>query len=292
MRLRLTQHDLVDPPHRRCLGLREQLLVQLLSRPDTREHDLDVLVRTLPRHPDHVLGQLHDPHRLSHVQHTQIAILGHRPTVQHQTGRLRNTHEVPRHLRIRHRHRSARLDLLLEKRHHTPSAAQHIPEPHRRERRRLSARQILDHHLRHPLRHSHDAAGIHRLVRRNEHELAHPTFARHLSHSQRPQHIVAHGLFRILLHERHVLVGSGVEDYLRAVVADHVPHLPAVHHVTYDPHQVQLGMSRSQLLLNQVDRALSLAQQQQLARRALTDLPAQLRPNRSPRSRHQHYSVA
>jgi hypothetical protein len=50
----------------------KQLLIQLLARPQAREHDPDLLLRE-PIQTDQIARQIHDPHRLTHIQDKDLA---------------------------------------------------------------------------------------------------------------------------------------------------------------------------------------------------------------------------
>ena len=59
----------------------------------------------------------------------------HRAGLQHQLRGFRNRHEEARDVRMRHRDRSAVIDLLEEQRHDRTRRSEHIAEPHHREAR-------------------------------------------------------------------------------------------------------------------------------------------------------------
>ena len=84
---------------RTTLGVVEELLVQLLARPQA--DDLDRLrIGVAPSESDQVSGEVHDLDRLPHIEDEQVAALAEGRRVQDQPRRLRDGHEVPRHLRI------------------------------------------------------------------------------------------------------------------------------------------------------------------------------------------------
>src|SRR5919197_377184 len=58
-----------------------------------------------------------------------------RSRLDDQLRRLRDRHEEARHLRVRHRHWAALLDLAAEDRDHAPGRPEHVAEPHRDEAR-------------------------------------------------------------------------------------------------------------------------------------------------------------
>ena len=70
--------------------------------PGADDLDRDVRPRARSRQPDHVAGQVDDPHRLAHLEHEHLARAAAevaRP--DHQLDRLRNGHEVAGHLGVR-----------------------------------------------------------------------------------------------------------------------------------------------------------------------------------------------
>ena len=131
---------------RRFLAV-EQFFGQLLARPQAREPDADgagrrrrlALDHAQAGQADHLPRQVHDAHRLPHVQHEYAAL----PAFRHRAGqaqhgglknqadRLPHRHEEPLHLRMRDRQRPTPLQLAPEQRHHGAGAAQHVAEAHR-----------------------------------------------------------------------------------------------------------------------------------------------------------------
>src|SRR5207253_8034117 len=93
------------------LALAEQLLVQLLPRARADERDRHLATRLLARERDHVPREVDDPHRLAHVEHEDLAAPADRARLDDELRGLRDRHEEARHLRMRHRHRPALLDL-------------------------------------------------------------------------------------------------------------------------------------------------------------------------------------
>ena len=113
--------------------------------------------------------------------------------------------------------RPARGDLLLEEGHHAAPAAQHIAEPHRHERAAGALRRVLHDQLGHALGGAHHAAGVDRLVGRDEHEMAHPGRDAGLHQVRVPSTLLVIGVLGVVFHQRHVLVRGRVEDDLRTM---------------------------------------------------------------------------
>ena len=79
-----------------------------------------------------------------------------------------------------------------------------------------------------------DRARVERLVGRDEHEALGRELDGDLRHHLRAEHVVAHRLDRVRLHQRHVLVRGRVEDDLRAVPLEDLAHLRLVLDVADD----------------------------------------------------------
>ncbi len=207
----------------RVLGIEEQFLIELLARPGTAEPDLDV-AHLEARQADEVVGQVHDLERLAHVQHEYLAALADGPGLQHQLHRLRDGHEIAAHLRVGNRERTALADLPEEGRHHAPTAAQHVAEPHRDEVLPLLFRDLLHDLLGDPLGGAHDVGGPHRLVGRDQHKVLDTEFGGQLGHVACAQHVVRHRLGAVGLHERDMLVSRCMEDREGREALEHVLH--------------------------------------------------------------------
>ncbi|MNH29171.1 hypothetical protein D3C79_893840 [compost metagenome] len=104
----------------------QQLLVEFLSRAQARKLDGNIPVRIMlgadaeAREVDHFLSQLHDPHRLPHVQHENISALPHGTGLYHQLRSFGNGHEIAGDLGMGYGERATGLDLLVEQRNDRP----------------------------------------------------------------------------------------------------------------------------------------------------------------------------
>ena len=107
---------------------------------------------------------------------------------------------------MRNRNRSTSLNLLLKQRNHTPTTPKHIPKPHRNKLSLTFLRQVLNNHLRKPLRRPHHIRRINSLIRRNKNKILNPKGIRSLCHIPRPKNIILHSFRRIILHQRHMLM--------------------------------------------------------------------------------------
>ena len=134
--------------------------------------------------------------------------------------RLGDRHEVARHLRVRDRDRAAPLDLAAEDRDHAARRAEHVAEAHGdepRRRRRRGAPYDLDDPLAERLRLAHHRLRVDAPCRsRRARSARRRTRPRPRRRCCVAEHVVAHRLERVRLHQRHVLVRGGVEDDARA----------------------------------------------------------------------------
>ena len=94
------------------------------------------------------------------------------------------------------------------------------------------------------------------------------------------------------LHERHVLVGRGVEDHLGPVAGQHLRQLVGVLDVHQRRGPRHTRMRVGQLRLDLEESPLVAVQQHQERRLHPRHLPADLRPNAAAGPRHQHPPAA
>ena len=125
------------------------------------------------------------------------------------------------------RDRSAGCNLLLEERHDTTVAAQHIAEScgdelrYRLVRSGELAEERLDIDLRDALRCSHDVRRVDGFVGTNHHKALSAVLDSEVGHVLRTEHISQNSLRGVLLHKGHMFVCSSVEDELRMVLLKH-----------------------------------------------------------------------
>ena len=206
----------------------------------------------------------------------------------HQLHGLGNGHKVADDALVRQRDGATGLDLPLKQRDHRAVAAQHVAEAHRRELR-LAALPTLDHHFAQALAGTHNIGGVHGLVRGNQQEFFHAVLLRHFRHVVCTQHVVFQRLHAGMLHQRHMLVRSGVEHDVRPQVAENVIQALHIPNGGDDDLQVQLfAIFADQLLLHIVGIVFVNIQNGQLFRVQGCDLPAQLRADRPAAAGDQH----
>ena len=275
----------------------QQFLVQLFTWAQAADRDLDITVGmlgALQRHArqlDHAARQVDDAHRRPHVEHEDIAALGHGAGLDHQLRRLGNGHEVAGDVGVGERDRPAALDLFAEQRHHRAARSEHVAEAdHRKARCPAALRHRLQHQLGKPLARPHHIRRAHRLVGTDQHEVADAVFGRGLDGHQRAQHIVAHAFGRIVLDQRHMLVGRRMVDRIRAPGAHDFAHARLVAHRGQHRQEAYAALRRDRLqfLVNRVQRKLADLDQHQGRRLELHDLAAQFAADRTAGARHQH----
>ena len=268
------------------LAVGPQLLVQLLARADADERDRDVRLGILAREADHVDRQVEDLHRLAHVEHVDLAAAADRAGLHDERHRLRDGHEVARHLRMGHRDGAALLDLAPEDRDHAARGVEDVAEANGDEAR-VDVRAVavgLDDPLAQRLRLAEEVLRVRGLVRRDEHEPLCPVFDRDIRHDSGRERVVADRLERVGLQEGDVLVRSGVEDDARLVALEDLAHLGAVAAVPEhgrDRREVALA---HELALDVEERSLRVLDEHEPRRPDARDLTAELGADRAART--------
>ncbi len=170
--------------------------------------------------------QVHDSHRLTHVEHVHRRVLARldRGRLDHQHRCLVDRHEIPRHPRIRHRDRPALRNLRAPDRKHAARAPQHIAEAHHAEARRSKGRpasrpvrlpvQTLRVHLRQPLGRAHHARRVHRLVAADQDKPLRSCRKRRVRYALGAEQVVRQRVRRMVFHQGHMLVRGRVENHI------------------------------------------------------------------------------
>ena len=166
---------------------------------------------------------------------------------------------------MRHLYRPASADLPLEQRDDAPVRAQHVAEPDGAEiGRGLAQRRQLQHDaLADALRGPEHAGGVHRFVRRDQHELLHAVEGGALGDAQRAKHVVPHGLGRVALEHRHVFVGRGMEHVVRLVQPEHLLQPVGVGDAADERHDLDAGVRLRDLEVREIERAFRALEQHQ-----------------------------
>ncbi len=187
---------------------------------------------------------------------------------------------------MRHGDRPAARDLLAKARDHAAGRAEHVAEAHHDELGPALRLQRLAEHLRQALGGAHDVGRIHRLVGRDEHEFLRPRGLRRARGDERRQGVVRHRLEGVvLLHQRHVLVGRGVEHDLRRVAREYLLHAPRVLRVADRCRDRHAGQAVAELLLYRVQREFGDVEEHDPRRREARDLARELRADRAAGAR-------
>ena len=142
-----------------------------------------------------------------------------------------------------------------------------------------------DDRLRHRLRGAHHRPRVDRLVGRDQDEALGAGDGRGLGDDAGRDRVVADRLERVRLHQRHVLVGGGVEDDVGLEALHHLEHpvaLLAVGEHRLDPAEVPLG---GQLAVDLEEVVLGVVDEDQQPRVDAGDLAARARSRSSRRRR-------
>ena len=98
-----------------ALLVTEDFFVEFLSVTKTGVPDFYALG---PREGNHSLGKIDNLHRLTHIEHENLASPAHRAGLKNQTAGLRNQHKVTDDVRVGNRNGTSTANLLLENRNH------------------------------------------------------------------------------------------------------------------------------------------------------------------------------
>ena len=280
----------------RVLLVGKHLLVELLARTETRVCDLDVLAHLKASQLDHAARQGVDLDTLAHVEDEDLVALAHDGGLHHQTAGLRDGHEETCDVGMGHRHRTTVLDLLAETRDDAAVAAQHVAETRGDElglplvlALRNGETQRLDVNLGQTLRTPHHIGGVHRLVGTDHHHLLHVVLNTLVGHVARAVHVDEHGLAGVLLHERHMLVGRGMEHHLGMIVPKGEVETCQLPHIADYGDETQPREAAFQLEAQVVHGRLGVVKQDELLDAESGQLTAQLTANATRRTRHQHH---
>ena len=104
----------------------------------------------------------------------------------------------------------------------------------------------------------------------------------------RTAHVVADRLHRVVLHHRHMLVGSCMEYHLRQEAVEQGVNPLLLAYIGNDRNNPQLRELSSQLLFNMIERRLGTIQQHKLGWMVTADLTADLAADTAGSTSHQH----
>ena len=206
-----------------------------------------------------------------------------------------NGHEETLDLGVGDRNGTARSDLLAEAGNDRTVGTQHVAETRGDE---LGATlddtlldgqtQRLDVDFGEPLGAAHDIGRIDGLVGGDHHHALHAVFDTLVGHVARTGHVDQHRFARVLLHERHMLVGRRVEHHLRMVGAEDVVQPRRDADIADDGHEMEVGVLVLELETQVVQGSFGVVEENQPADPELHQLAAQFRTDRPGRTGHQH----
>src|SRR6185437_9713031 len=110
------------------LVIAREFFVEFFAGAYAGEADLNILVGPQAVAGDQLPGEIDDFHLRPHVQHEDFAPLPDGAGLHDELAGLGDGHEISLHVRMRHGHRPARFDLLLENRNYAPTASRDIAE--------------------------------------------------------------------------------------------------------------------------------------------------------------------
>ena len=166
---------------------------------------------------------------------------------------------------MRNRHRATFGDLLPETRNDASVRTKHIPEARRNETRLPLRMSLLDRQpqrlhidFRKAFGAPHHVRRVHSLVRRDHHHLFHVVFDALVRHVARSGDIHQHRLARVLLHQRNMFIGRGMEHHLRMVRPEHEVQPGRNPHVADNGDEFQIRIAFFQFQAQVVHRSLPI----------------------------------
>ena len=191
---------------------------------------------------------------------------------------------------MRHRHGTALGNLPLEERNHAAGRAEHVPEAHRHEARRVpgAAGIRLKDDFGEALGRAHRVRRVDRLVRGNQHEGVRSVIRGEFEQPRRAERVVLDRLAGLAFHHRHVLVRRRMKNEFRAKFFENLLHALAVRDVRDQRNDDAAESAPNQILLDLVKQHFALFDEQQLRGSARRDLAANFAPDGAARSRDHH----
>lgn len=141
----------------------------------------------------------------------------------------------------------------------------------------------LNYHLAYALCGAHDIRGVDRLIRRDEHETLYAELVRRANGLERAEDVIFDGLVGVVLHKGHVLMRRGMVDDIRMIPRKHGVETLAVPDRAYEHLDVDLGMCPLELVLDSIGVVFVDIENDELMRRMLCYLAAQLAADRTGR---------
>ena len=170
-----------------------------------------------PMQADHALGKIQNLHGIAHIQHEDVASLGHRAGLYHKLRCLGDRHEKARDLTMGHRDGTTMFDLRPETRDHRSGRPKHVSEAdHRESGPALLGRDRLAHQFCHPLGGAHEICRTHRLVGRDQDEVFDTLRSGRVGQNLGSEDVVDDAVHHVLFDQHHMFVGCRVIDGLHA----------------------------------------------------------------------------
>src|SRR5689334_12821692 len=91
-----------------------EFLIEFLAGPQPGKLNTDLLVRFEPCKLDELSSQIHNFHRLAHIESKDFSPCALGCALQNQADCLGDSHEIPGHFRMCHCHRTTGGDLLVK----------------------------------------------------------------------------------------------------------------------------------------------------------------------------------
>ena len=276
----------------------QQFLKQFLARAQSGVFDLDILVGRQSGEFDHTTCHVGDLDRFTHIEDEHLVAFAHERSFKHQSAGFRDGHEVTDDVGMRDSERAAFRQLFAETRDDRAVAAQHIAEACGDEACLSSDRtflngetEALDIHLGEAFGGAHDVGGVDGFVGRDLDELLHLIFDRGVGDDVGAIDIGMDRFAGILLHERHMFVGSGMEDDLRAVSPEDIVH--TVHHpdVADDGEDLNLREMLLQFEADEMHRRLGTVEEDERLHTEAAELAAEFTADGSGSTRDHHHLV-
>ena len=250
-----------------AFGGGEYLLVQLLAGAETGVLNLDVYIGLVAGESDHAAGEVGDFDGVAHVEHEDFAAVAHGAGLEHEAAGLRDGHEEADDVRVGDGDGAAFFNLLAEAGDNGAVGAEHVAEAGGDVAGVGGALcgelgiQALHVHFGGALGGTHHVGGVHGFVCGDHDEFLHSAFAGDFGHVDGALDVGDDGFARVFLHERHVLVGGGVEDDGGLILGDDGMAALAVADIGHDGEDGYLRVASLNLQSNEVHGCLCAIQQ-------------------------------
>ena len=202
---------------------------------------------------------------------------------------LGDGHKIAHDALVGYGYRATMGDLLFEQGNHGATGAQHVAEPDNSELSVAFLTQTLQHLFAQVLCGTHYVGGVHCLVRRDQHKFFNAVFPGSQGCVVSAKHIVFHCFGRTAFHQRHMLMGRCVENYLGPVgIEDLLQSLLIPNGSNLHVHSQEGAVLILQVILQFIGGVFCDVHDHQPFGMILGDLTAQLRADGATATCHQH----